>query len=242
MALNDQGFTLIDLPQIGGEVFAAFDRLPIDPYCGGKQRYRRFSQYRLHFDGDWRLDLLPHEPFLQPRSYNSFVGGVLRHFEPLEIDPTAIVEALARAIPLDETKAWQINVHTIRVITTGEVRGVIVPEGPHRDGHQYAALVVLRRHAISGGRTMLLPLDGNEPFYETVIEPNQALVFDDRVMRHFTTAIEPLSANAYRDNFIVVFNEWNERHYGTAYLSQVLEEEVTKPPKAAAAARATASD
>lgn len=225
MALNERGFTLIDLPPITPEIRGAFERLPIDPYCGGKQRYRRFSQYRLFHEGAWQLELLPHEPFLQPRSVNTFVGGMLREFAPLEIDPTEIIDALARAIPLDRAVAWQINVHNIRVITNGEVQGVIVPEGPHRDGHQYAALVVLSRNRIGGGRTMLFPLDSDASFYETVIEPNQALIFDDRVMRHFTTPIEPLNGFGYRDNFIVVFNEWQDRHYGAAYRDRVLDED-----------------
>ncbi|MBO4205254.1 2OG-Fe dioxygenase family protein [Micromonospora echinofusca] len=214
-------YRVIDIPAPAPEVLAEFAQLPFDPYTGGRQRYRRFSQYRLSFDhaaDTWRMVLLPHRPFLQPRRVNGLVGGVQRHFEPLRIDPGPQIIAGAQALDLDRDRDWQINVHQCRVVTSPEIAGVSVPEGPHRDGHQYGMLAVFDRHNITGGENELMPVGGGEPFFRVTLQPNQALVYADGAMWHNATDIVAADGTrGHRDLWIVAFNEWANRKYGEEF-------------------------
>lgn len=224
MPLNEQGFAIVEMPSLDDATLAEFEELPLDPYCGGEQRRRRFSQYRLYHDGDaWRLELLPHRPFAQPKQYNAMVGGRMRELEPLRVDPTAMIAAAADAIPLERDTDWQINVHQCRVVATEDIQGVSTPEGPHRDGHQYAMVAVTRRRNIAGGETQLMPLGGGDVFFRHVLQDSEAIVFDDRRMFHFASDIEPLDGSGgYRDVWLVAFNRWENRRYGPEYEAEVL--------------------
>ena len=166
----------------------------------------------------FRSECLPHRPFIQAKKYNSFVGGIPRYLEPLTIDPSPQIDAGAKAIPLDTKLIYQINVHQCRVITNAHTKGISVPEGPHRDGHEYGLLAVFQRYQISGGVTQLMPIGGGEPFFEVTLQPNQALVYDDNKMWHFASDIEPISEETgIRDLWIVAFNQWKNRRYGEQF-------------------------
>lgn len=212
-------FAVIDLPVPTDEVMRAFDELPRDPYTPGGHRSRRFSQFKMVYDGDeWKLQRLPHRPFIQARVYNPLVGGVARRLEPLTIDPGPQIVYGAEAFPLETGDVWQVNVHQCRVLTTPDLPGVSVPEGPHHDGHDFGMLAVFRRHNITGGETQLMPNEGGEPFFRTTLEANQALIYEDAAMLHYATDIAPASADGgFRDLWIVAFNRWENRKYGREF-------------------------
>ena len=224
MLMNAHRFAVIDLPAPSDEVMATFETLPQDPYTPGGHRSRRFSQFKMTYaHGSWSLEKLPHRPFIQSREYNPLVGGVPRHLEPLTIDPTPQIDVGAKSIPLDTHHAWQINVHQCRVVTSPDMPGVSVPEGPHHDGHAFGMLAVFRRHNIAGGETQLIPNEGGEPFFRTRLEANQAFVYEDAVMLHYATDIEALTPDGgYRDLWIVAFNQWNNRKYGPEFEAAAL--------------------
>jgi hypothetical protein len=217
----DDKYRVIDIPAPDPQVLAEFEALPFDEYTGGRQRYRRFSQYRIAWDqgkNAWMLELLPHRPFVQPKMVNGLVGGVQRPFQPLRIDPSPQIDVGAKALGLDISKTWQINVHQCRVISTPDVQGVSVPEGPHRDGHEYGMLAVFQRHNITGGTNQLMPIGGGEPFFEVTLQPNQALVYEDGVMWHNATDIVANDASGgHRDLWIIAINEWANRKYGEEF-------------------------
>ena len=221
-----QPYKVIDIPSPAQEVMAEFESLPFDEFTGGRQRYRRFSQYRMHFDeatGEWYLELLPHRAFVQPRSVNSLVGGVQRPFEPLRIDPAPQINAGALALGLDQAHDWQVNVHQCRVIADPATPGVSVPEGPHRDGHDYGMLAVFGREKITGGENQLMPTGGGDPFFTITLQPMQALVYEDPAMWHTATDIVATGdMPGYRDLWIVAFNRWDRRKYGDEFEKRAL--------------------
>jgi hypothetical protein len=224
MALTAARFAVIDLPQPTEEVMDAFDTLPQDPYTPGGHRSRRFSQFKLtHGADEWQLEKLPHRPFIQAPVYNPLVGGIARELEPLTIDPSPQISFGASAFPLDVAETWQVNVHQCRVVTDPDLRGVSVPEGPHHDGHDFGMLAVFRRHNISGGETQLMPNEGGEPFFQTTLKANQALIYEDAAMLHYATDIDSLSPEGgYRDLWIVAFNRWEHRKYGPEFEAAAL--------------------
>jgi hypothetical protein len=220
MPLTEQ-FTVIALPEPSDSVTTAFEHLPQDPYTPGGHRSRRFSPFKLTYeevDAIWKLEELPHRPFMQSRDHNTLVGGVSRKLPPLTIDPSHQIDAACRAMGLDTAYAWHINVHQIRVIATPGIRGVLVPEGLHRDGHELVMIAVYARENIEGGETQLIPNEGGEPFFRITLNPNQALIFDDTAMLHYATDIVPLTpAGGHRDLWIVAMNKWENRRYGPEY-------------------------
>lgn len=212
-------YTRFTVPPLSREALSEFDSLIFDPYTGGRQRYRRFSQYRLWFEDErWRTEPLPHRPFIQPRCHNGVVGGVRREFEPLRFDPTPQVAAGAFAVQLDEDGLYQINVHQVRVITWNGAKGVTVPEGPHRDGHDFAMNLVVARHNITGGVSQLMPTGGGPCFFEDVLQPLEALAMaDDKLWHHATDILPAGPGPGHRDTLLVSFNAWERRRYGEAF-------------------------
>jgi len=219
MANIEGSHRIIELPPLTPEAVATFDDLELDTYTGGEQRYRRFSQFRLDWDGDrWRTALLPYRPFVQSKAVNSLVGGVQRPFPPLAIDPSTQLEAVADDVALDRAHPWQVNLHQCRVITNDAISGVSVPEGPHRDGHEFGLLAVWSRQNISGGESQLLPSGGGEPFFRHVLQPGEALAYDDRTQWHNATDISaPNGEQGHRDLWIVALNRWDRRRYGEEF-------------------------
>lgn len=216
MSLNSLGYKVLELPAPDKEVLGSFQSLPPDHYC--RNRFRRFSQYQIGFtNSKWELGLLPLRPHVQPRKFNNYVGGILRYFEPLIISPDTYVNIVAKTIPLVPDRLWQVDVHQWRTSCSPNSQVVSVPEGPHRDGHDYAAILVLRRDKILGGETRLYAENSREPFFRKIINDSEAIVFDDRRMLHFTTELKAEDQIGYRDIFVVTISTWGRRKYGDAF-------------------------
>ncbi|WP_339483508.1 2OG-Fe dioxygenase family protein [Pseudomonas sp. RL_5y_Pfl2_73] len=227
MNFQQKKFSIINLPPLNKNARDEFAQLPADPYCGFGQRFRRFSQFILFHSGEgWQLQKLPHRPFIQSKEYNSYIGGVPRELEPLRIDPSLQIASGAEQLGLNTDTVYQVNVHQCRVITNEKIKGISVPEGPHRDGHEYGMLAVFDRFNIKGGESQLFHNGTREnPFFTKILEPNQALIYEDGEMVHSATDIVALSSEGgYRDIWIVAYNSWNNRRYGPEFETRAKQE------------------
>ncbi|MEZ0096351.1 2OG-Fe dioxygenase family protein [Streptacidiphilus sp. EB129] len=217
MALNTQGYAIVDLPPISEEIIASYDNCPHDPYMGNLTRYKRFDQYRLSWtEGTgWGFELLPHRDYTTFTDFNPVAGGIRRTYEPLEADFTPLIRIGAEAIGLDTTEDWQINVHQNRTRATPDKPGQLTPEGVHHDGHEYVMISVFVRDNVEGGETRLW-LDGaEEPFWAGTVSPGQAVLLDDRAIAHDVTDVLPKDGKpGHRDILIVAFSRWKEKWYG----------------------------
>ncbi len=213
MPLNNRGFDIIRLADASAEVCDSFVDLPADPYC--PDRCRRFSQYRVsHRAGRWGMEVLPHGPLIQPERFNSYVGGVLRYLEPMKVDVSYYVATVAEQVLLDPEMDWHFDVHQWRTACHAEADSISVPEGPHQDGHEFGAIVIVSRQNVVGGLTTLYSLTDRSPFFETTLGPSEALIFDDRRMLHFTSNVRASGRDGYRDIFVFNINSWYNRKYG----------------------------
>ncbi|HEX8303771.1 MAG TPA: 2OG-Fe dioxygenase family protein [Jatrophihabitans sp.] len=228
MPLNDQGFALLDLPEIDDEILASYEQLPHDPYMGNGTRYKRFSQYRLSWDGErWQFALLPHRDYTALKEFNPVGGGYKRSYQPIEVDFTKLIARGVEEFGLSTDEDWQINVHQNRTIASHEKPGVLTPEGVHQDGHEYVMIAVLRRNAVTDGQTRLWKLGADEPFWTGVLDPGTAVLIDDRAVAHDVTDVQPASdETGTRDIVIVAFSRWNERWYGDEHDKVALGESV----------------
>lgn len=225
MPLPQTRFMVLEnIPPATAEELGEFETLPVDKYGLGPYRHIRVSQYIMyHETGRWILGLLPRRGFIQPAHINKLRGGILREREQLRVDPSDLVNHIADEIPLDTGRFYQVNVNQVRVVSTPEIPGILVAEGPHRDGHDFGAIVVVRRHNITGGQSQLLPLEGGDAFFSTTLQPGQALVHEDPKMFHYASNIEHLTAEGgYRDIWILAFNAWENRRYGPIHEASAL--------------------
>ncbi len=219
MALNEQGFAIIDIPPATEEILASYDRCPLDEYMGNQTRYKRFSQYRLspaEDTGGWQFKTLPHRSYTAFKEFNPVGGGFKRDYLPIEVDLSDHIRHGIAGIGLDDTEDWQINVHQNRTVATTEKPGLLTPEGVHHDGHEFVMIGILRRNNILGGETRLWKSkEAEEPFWVGTLQPGQAVLLDDRAIAHDVTDVLPADERGgHRDIFIVAFSRWREKWYG----------------------------
>jgi hypothetical protein len=218
MEFDDRGFALLDLPSPAPALLESFGHLEFDEYAG-HSRYRRFGQYRLTpTPAGFALRRLPPRRYVAPREFNRLVGGIARDYAPLTADFTGCVRWIAQRIPLDSVE-WQADVHQIRVLATPGKAGVVVPEGPHQDGHEFVFIAVFDRHRVTGGELRLTTLENRagEPFFAGVVPAGRGVVLKDTELCHDVTAIEPVGERGWRDTLVVPFTRWSERKYGAEF-------------------------
>ncbi|MES9897655.1 MAG: 2OG-Fe dioxygenase family protein [Sedimenticola sp.] len=227
MPLNKKGFSIISLPPITKEIKESFSDLPFDKYMG-KNRYRRFRQYKVCHDGEqWDFEALPVRPYVTYRKYNKAAGGIKRHYEPLLAQFDDHIRQGFHELEIDTSTDWQINVHQYRVIVNEELEGITVPEGIHCDGHDYVMICVFNRHNVTGGEMKLFTdIEGKNCFYTGVVESGQAALLNDRKMFHYVSNIEQIDPSqlSYRDIVVIAISKWEERWYGETFEKEALEE------------------
>ena len=218
MNLGQKGYRVVDIPPATEALLESFNHLPVDQYSGSNQRFHRFSQYRLSFRGeDWHMEKLPHRPLIQSSQYNTKSGDIMRHFPPVQAEPTVWISAALKAGGLDTNREWHLDINQYRVTSTSNNPGICVPEGAHQDGHHYVMIFVFKRQDISGAVLKLLPLSDQTPFFKDIIQESQAIIIDDTKMKHDATPISAIGEYGYRDYFGTALNPWEDRRYGDEF-------------------------
>lgn len=215
------GFAVINTPILSKEITDSFNNMPRDQHSLSRRRHIRLSQYFIYWEeGSWVLALLPQRKYVQSAKHIRLAeaGGVKRHRDQLEIDPTPVVTKIMDSLSLDKSGQYQANVNQIRVVCDHEFKGVTVPEGPHRDGHEFSVIAVVKRHNVSGGVTQVIDPKSHKIVLETTLQENQAILIDDERYIHYATDIAPQTEHTgYRDIWVVEINKWENRSYGPAH-------------------------
>ena len=99
---------------------------------------------------------------------------------------------------------WYVEAHQFRIDTTDGI-GRPTPEGAHRDGVDFVAVLLVGRHGIKGGETRVFEADGPQGIRFTLTEPWSALLLDDARVIHESTPIQPLEAHGHRDTLVLTF-------------------------------------
>jgi hypothetical protein len=221
VALADDGYAvfdpaglarLVDVPLARLATLAAsWSDLPPDEYLkdGGRYRKRRHASYVI--DGD-TITRAPHRAHWQPVEYNALHGGMRRWFEPVT-DTVSNDDAWTKLlIGLGHTFAqvrparrWFVEAHQFRIDTAGGI-GRPTPEGAHRDGVDFVAVILIERHGVKGGETRVFAADGPRGERFTMVEPWTTLLLDDARVIHETTPIQPDESDAgVRDTLVVTY-------------------------------------
>lgn len=219
-ALRTQGYALVrpqDVAALAGctlddlnAMTPSWDRLAPDHYLkdGGRYRFRRHSCF---IDDGSALTLAPHRAHWQPVEYNALHGGMHRMFEPIEpgtVDQAAwgrLLRALGETFSsLKGKQPWYVEAHQFR-IDTAEGIGRPTPEGAHRDGVDFVAVILVGRHNIKGGETRVFEANGPDGKRFTMLEPWTMLILDDASVIHESTPIQPTGENGHRDTLVLTW-------------------------------------
>jgi hypothetical protein len=203
----------LDLDLDGLDALAgSWERLPRDPYLrdGGHYRARRHSCF-VYTPVTALLAPVAQRPHWQPTTYNALHGGMLRWFEPID-SSVAGAPAFHRLLAslgalfaqLQPVERWYVEAHQFRIDTAGGI-GRPTPEGAHRDGVDFVAVVLVRRRGIHGGETRVFEANGNRGVRFTMEQPWSMLLMDDARVIHETTPIQPESAEGVRDTLVLTY-------------------------------------
>jgi hypothetical protein len=184
--------------------------LPLDRYLKDGGRYRRRRHSCFVVDGP-EVTQVPHRAHWQPLEYNALHGGMKRLFEPIA---TATVDLpvwsqLLRALAgvcskVRGQQPWYVEAHQFRIDTTDGI-GRPTPEGAHRDGVDFVALVLVERTNVKGGESRVFEAAGPKGERFTLTEPWTLLLLDDTRVIHESTPIQPMAEGGHRDTLVLTF-------------------------------------
>lgn len=218
--LAARGYAVVDAAGIAalcatdGDAMAglapSWNALAPDTYLrdGGRYRHRRHSCFTV--EGDAVLQA-PHRAHWQPLDYNALHGGMHRWFEP--VTPAivgapafgALLRGLGRVFAaVRNAPRWYVEAHQFRIDTANGV-GRPTPEGAHRDGVDFVAVLLVSRTGIKGGETRVFDADGPAGERFTLEQPWSALLLDDTRVIHETTPIQPAGAAGVRDTLVLTY-------------------------------------
>jgi hypothetical protein len=191
--------------------------LPPDEYLkdGGRYRKRRHSSIILR---DHSIEIAPHRPHWQPLSYNALHGGINRYFEPCEtsfLEDSAFHQLLielgsvfSKTKELSPSTPWFIETHQFRIDTKDGI-GRPTPEGAHRDGVDFVAVLLVDRQAIKGGESRIFLNDQPLGQRFTLTTPWSLVLLDDAKVIHETTPIQPENSlepeKTWRDTLVLTY-------------------------------------
>jgi len=184
--------------------------LPPDEHMRDGGRYRRRRHACFVVEGNAVVQV-PHRAHWQPLEYNALHGGLERWFEPMRPEVVAqpvwsrLLAALsAHCTALKGVQPWFVEAHQFRIDTTDGI-GRPTPEGAHRDGVDFVAVLLIDRQGIKGGETRVFEADGPAGLRFTMSEPWTTLLLDDARVIHESTPIQPLAPGGYRDTLVLTF-------------------------------------
>ena len=190
----------------------SWDDLAPDNYLkdGGRYRRRRHSCF---VQEGLALDQTRHRAHWQPVEYNALHGGMRRLFEPVAAETVAnpawtrLLAAIGQACAqVRGQHPWYVEAHQFRIDTTDGI-GRPTPEGAHRDGVDFVAVLLVGRHGIKGGETRVFEADGPNGKRFTMTEPWTMLLLDDAAVIHESTPIQPLAEHGHRDTLVITYRD-----------------------------------
>jgi hypothetical protein len=195
--------------------FSSWNNLADDTYLkdGGRYRKRRHSSVTVLGD---TISVISHRAHWQPLSYNALHGGIDRWFEPCSEHflKSSEIQNLLKGLchQFSEIKnvsintPWFVEIHQFRIDTTNGI-GRPTPEGAHRDGVDFVAVMLIDRANIKGGETRVFRNQSPEGKRFTLIESLSLLLIDDEEVIHETTPIQPIDQinKGFRDTLVLTF-------------------------------------
>jgi hypothetical protein len=203
--------TLLDYPTASLQAIKAdWDDLPADNFLkdGGRYRRRRHSCFIANKQS---LTQVPHRAHYQPLQYNALHGGMLRMFEPVSdhtltqpVWSKLLLSVAHQCSSIKGEQPWYVEAHQFRIDTSNGI-GRPTPEGAHRDGVDFVAILFVARENVSGGESRIFEFNGRHGQRFTLSEPWTLLLLDDQRVIHESTPIQPTAPGGHRDTLVLTF-------------------------------------
>ena len=143
----------------------SWNDLPADAYLRDGGRYRRRRHSCCVVDAG-NVQPVLHRAHWQPLKYNALHGGLERWFEPVtpQVATASAWLALLRGLSalcseVRGAQPWFVEAHQFRIDTTDGI-GRPTPEGAHRDGVDFVAVLLVDRVGVKGGETRVFDAAG----------------------------------------------------------------------------------
>jgi hypothetical protein len=186
---------------------------------GGKYRKRKHASVIVT---DKSIETPEYRPHFQPISYNALHGGMNRIFSPCDeafLKHPAMYDLLIQLGDLfsqvlikqqPNLSPWFVEVHQFRIDTAHGI-GRPTPEGAHRDGVHFVAVLLVDRKSVTGGESRVFDAQGPHGQRFTLENPWTLLLLDDTKVLHETTPIQPLDRNhpenSWRDTLVLTYRQ-----------------------------------
>jgi hypothetical protein len=203
--------TFLDMPLSALDALKPdWDDLPPDNFLkdGGRYRRRRHSSFTV--DGE-EIRQAAHRAHYQPLEYNALHGGMLRMFEPMKpgIVAQPVIAGLLQSVAqvcsaVKGEQRWHVEAHQFRIDTSGGI-GRPTPEGAHRDGTDFVAILFAGRENIRGGESRIFEFNGRHGQRFTLTDKWTLLLLDDQRVIHESTPIQPTAEGGHRDTLVLTF-------------------------------------
>lgn len=221
---SEPRFATLKADPILTEFTKDFDNLGEDVYHPAKigGRSRRLAQHYATFDpvtGEASVTRLKTQLFLQGE-WNKLTGHIQRPISSAlpTTDFTNYIkwgfEQIQHRWPQNGLEnEFLVNCHLIRTHAKGEIAGVPVPEGIHQDGVNFLVMGSVSRHNIEGGVSYVYEAADEQPIFETILNPGEAIIIDDVQLFHMASSIMATKSEGHRDMILMGFHYWSRDHY-----------------------------
>lgn len=193
----------------------SWNDLAVDQYMADNGRYRR-RRFATLEARPGEIVRQPHQPHFQSLAYNRLNGGVERWFEPITEAVVGLplsrrildlsLDVFGSVAAPDPGFPWRVEMHQFRIESRAGEAGRPTPEGAHRDGVDWVLVMLVARANVAAGMTEILDETGRRDSF-VLSEPGEAVLLDDRRIRHGVTAIRALdpARAAYRDVLVMTW-------------------------------------
>lgn len=194
---------------------ATWDDLATDTYMADQGRYRRRRHAVFALADGLPPQREPNQPHYQTLQYNPLNGGVERWFAP--VTEAAATSPILHALLAFGTRIfdtvtqrsvrWRVEMHQFRIEARDDEPGLPTPEGVHRDGVDFVLVVMIQRHNVRQGTTLIHDAAGNRVGEFTLERPLDMAWVDDHRVWHGVTPVEPEDPTqaAWRDVLVLTW-------------------------------------
>ena len=150
--------------------------------------------------------------FKQNKIQNRYLGGVKRNFNSINPKIVNRINKIVKEhfVKIINSKEIQFGYHQIRITCGENYVGYPVPEGWHKDGFDFVALINISSKNIQGGISRIrnsIKENKDADSYSCFLNSGEFLFFSDKDFFHFTDPIIVSSDKefGYRDTIVITF-------------------------------------
>ena len=153
--------------------------------------------------------LIKDNSFFQNKKTNRFAGGKIRNFKSIDKD---ILEEFSKVFKknfyryFDKNKSLEIGFHQLRIKCSKNFVGYPVPEGWHKDGFDYVAIINFDSQGIIGGTTRIkTKINSSSDIFSSFLSSGEFILISDKKYFHYTDPININSSfdNGFRDTLVI---------------------------------------